>query len=107
MLQGSQSAVCSNGAMGPAPVGAESPDVLAGSVWECRWNAPDDAASVRDMSEDESSWLPAQVPGTAAGALRALGQWRWGEDDQGLLDGSEWWYRCRFDAPEDSGQGSW
>lgn len=107
MLQGRQSAVCSNGAMGPAPVGAESPDVLAGSVWECRWNAPDDAASVRDMSEDELSWLPAQVPGTAAGALRALGQWRWGDDDQGLLDGSEWWYRCRFDAPEDSGQGSW
>ena len=35
---------------------------------------------------------PGAVPGTAAGALRALGQWAWGDDDQKRLDGSDWWF---------------
>ena len=47
------------------------------------------------------------VPGTVAGTLRDLGQWTWGDDDEGLLDGSDWWYRCRFDAPEGSVDGPW
>lgn len=93
--------------MGPAPEGAPSPDVLAGSTWECRWNAPDASVDVRDAAQEELSWLPALVPGTAAGTLRALGQWKWGDDDQGLLDGSEWWYRCRFDAPDGATEGPW
>ena len=49
----------------------------------------------------------AAVPGTAASALRDLGRWTWGDDDQGLLDGSDWWYRCRFDAPEGPLEGPW
>jgi beta-mannosidase len=39
--------------------------------------------------------------------LRDLGQWTWGDDDQAILDGSEWWFRCRFDAPEGSPEGPW
>ncbi len=93
--------------MGPAPEGAASPDLLAGSVWECRSNAPDAGADADDVQRDEHAWIPATVPGTAAGALRALGQWRWGNDDEALLDGSEWWFRCRFDAPDGGGDGPW
>jgi beta-mannosidase len=51
--------------------------------------------------------LPTTVPGTAAGALRDLGQWAWGENDEDRLDGSAWWYRCRFDAPVGPSDGPW
>ncbi len=42
-------------------------------------------------------WLPAQVPGTAAGALRDAGRWRHGDPRD--FDAEEWWFRARFDAP--------
>ncbi|MGD0748798.1 MAG: glycoside hydrolase family 2 protein [Acidimicrobiales bacterium] len=93
--------------MGPAPEDMVSGDVLAGSAWECRWNDPGSDIDVAAMSTDDPSWVPATVPGTAAGALRELGRWSWGDVDEDLLDGSEWWYRCRFDAPEASLQGPW
>ena len=90
-----------------APVGTGSDDVLAGAIWECRWNDPDAGVDAAHLSGDDPSWFPAIVPGTAAGALRELGRWRWGDEDQALFDGSEWWYRCRFDAPEGSRKGPW
>jgi beta-mannosidase len=46
----------------------------------------------------EAAWLPALVPGTAAGALRALGQWSF--DDPLPLHDKDVWYRVRI-----SGQG--
>ncbi len=82
-------------------------DVLAGSSWEFRRYALDAAVDVDDVSHDDPAWRQAEVPGTAAGALRDLGEWKWGDDDQGLLDGSQWWYRCRFDVPEGSAEGPW
>jgi beta-mannosidase len=45
------------------------------------------------------AWIPAEVPGTAAGALRARGTWAPGADDAELLDGRDWWFRCRFADP--------
>ncbi len=93
--------------MGPASGDTVSHDVLAGWTWECRWNDPGSDVDVAEMSLDDPSWVPAIVPGTAAGALRELGRWSWGDDDQGLLDGSDWWFRCRFDAPVGSPKGPW
>jgi beta-mannosidase len=93
--------------MGAAPAETIAHDVLAGSIWECRWSDPDSGVDVAQMSLDDLSWIPAMVPGTAAEALRKLGRWSWGDDDQGLLDGSEWWYRCRFDLPAASPRGPW
>ena len=93
--------------MGPGPADVASTDVLAGSAWECRWNQPDAGVGADDLSGEDGTWVPAIVPGTAAAALRELGQWSWGDDDQGLLDGSEWWYRCRFEAPEGALAGPW
>jgi beta-mannosidase len=91
--------------MGPANEGTHAGDLLAQCAWECRWNEPEVDVAVDAFSGGGESWMPAIVPGTAAAALRELGQWRWGDDDQSLLDGSEWWYRCRFDVPEDSREG--
>jgi beta-mannosidase len=93
--------------MGPAAEDRVSDDVLAGSFWQCRRNEPDADVDMAQMSLDDTSWVPAMVPGTVAEALRELGSWSWGDDDQDLLDGSEWWYRCRFDAPEGSARGPW
>jgi beta-mannosidase len=80
-------------------------DALAESTWECLSSDPDAGLEVADLSLDDPRWMPAQVPGTAAGTLRELGRWRFGDDDAALLDGSEWWYRCRFEAPEGAADG--
>ena len=37
-------------------------------------------------------WVPARVPGTAAGALRAAGAWSW--DEQRNFDGEDFWWRA-------------
>lgn len=47
-------------------------------------------------SFDDLDWIPARVPGTAAGALRDAGRWQPGEARD--LDGEEWWFRTSFDA---------
>ena len=41
-------------------------------------------------------FIPAQVPGTVASALREQKAWRMG--DRARFDASEHWFRCRFDA---------
>jgi len=45
---------------------------------------------------DALRWIPARVPGTAAGALAEAGEWRPGEPCD--FDGADWWFRTRFDA---------
>ena len=52
---------------------------------------------------DVTAWLPADVPGTAASSLRALGRWDW--DDVRRFDDEDWWWRGRFSRPE--GPGPW
>ncbi|HEX5960709.1 MAG TPA: hypothetical protein VFY97_05630 [Rhodanobacteraceae bacterium] len=47
------------------------------------------------------AWLPASVPGTAAGALRAAGRWDFQHSRD--FDAEDWWWRLRFKA--DSGPG--
>lgn len=42
----------------------------------------------------QAVWLPANVPGTAAGALRALGQWSF--DDPQPLHDKDIWYRLQI-----------
>jgi beta-mannosidase len=42
----------------------------------------------------DADWIPAQVPGTVAGAYRDAGL-----QIPGDLDERDWWFRTRFDAP--------
>lgn len=56
------------------------------------------AGSVEDptsLSAAACDWLPAQVPGTVAGALTAAGR----PLERAALDGLDWWYRCRVRGP--------
>jgi len=43
-----------------------------------------------------TTWRRAQVPGTAASSLRALGEWSFQAPRD--FDAEDWWYRCRFQA---------
>jgi len=58
---------------------------------------PDAAAEPAALDALALDWLPAQVPGTAAAALRDAGRWHAGGPAPDL-DASDWWFRCRFDA---------
>lgn len=46
--------------------------------------------------EADLEWLPAQVPGTAAGALLAAGAWEHFERRD--FDAEDWWFRTVFEA---------
>jgi beta-mannosidase len=41
-------------------------------------------------------FIPAQVPGTVASALRAIGEWHRGSGQS--FDNADYWFRCSFDA---------
>ena len=43
---------------------------------------------------DGLEWLPATVPGTAAGALRSAGHWDFSQTRD--FDAEDFWWRCRF-----------
>lgn len=81
-----------------------SVDLLAGARWECAATTPGAAATPADLDGLTMRWLPAEVPGTVAGALRTAEQWRWGLDDEEVLDGQDWWYRCMLPGPPDAEQ---
>ena len=72
--------------------------------WEVASTAPDGCQGPEQL--DGLNWLPARVPGTAAGALRDAGSWAPGD---GLdFDDLDWWFRTRFDAqPGVAGEEVW
>ncbi|HEY1511467.1 MAG TPA: hypothetical protein VGF93_20835 [Solirubrobacteraceae bacterium] len=62
--------------------------------WEVAGTAPDACADPSQL--DRLDWLPAQVPGTAASALRAAGRWERGDSRD--FDAEDWWFRVGFAA---------
>jgi beta-mannosidase len=84
-----------------------SADALVGAAWTCASSPPGALQGPEDLDAGglELEWLPAAVPGTAASALANAGRWSWGTDDEAILDGQDWWFRCRFVAP--AGEGPW
>lgn len=66
---------------------------------------PDLACSPSDAALQAADWIPAQVPGTAAGALRTAG--RWSFDSVRDFDAEDGWWRCEFARPGDSTAGVW
>ncbi len=62
--------------------------------WELASSGAEDRLGPEDL--DGLGWLPARVPGTAAGALRDAGLWTPG--DALDFDGLDWWFRTRFET---------
>jgi beta-mannosidase len=62
--------------------------------WQAARCAPD--LHERPGDTDALEWLPARVPGTAAGALHDAGVWRLGEEHD--FDAHDWWFRTSFDS---------
>jgi beta-mannosidase len=69
-------------------------ELMLGDGWEATSCQPD--AHVDPAALEELAWLPARVPGTAAGVLRDAGRWRPGDPSD--LDAEDWWFRTRFHA---------
>jgi beta-mannosidase len=62
--------------------------------WQVACAPPDERCDPASL--DDLGWVPARVPGTAAGALRDAGLWRPGEARS--FDEQDWWFRTAFDA---------
>lgn len=82
---------------------AELHDLLAQADWTCGSTPPGLVEEPQMLEAAPIEWLAASVPGTSAGALRSAGRWSWGTEDVALLDGSDWWFRCRFEGPSRPG----
>jgi beta-mannosidase len=79
----------------PPRVRVEGHDELVlGDGWVLAACRPDADADPHALGE--LAWLPARVPGTAAGALRDAGRWRPGDPTD--FDAEDWWWRTSFDA---------
>ncbi len=68
-----------------------------GSGWQAASAPPDERTDPERL--DDLAWIPATVPGTAAGARRAAGL------PAGDPDAEDWWFRTSFDAaPAEPGE---
>ena len=66
--------------------------------WEVAALDPDRSFTPSEL-DGAGTFLPAAVPGTAAGALRAVGLWDF--DRPRDFDACDWWYRTRFSHERD------
>ncbi len=71
-------------------------EIVLGDGWEAAACPPDTHADATVL--DGLAWLPARVPGTAAGALRDAGRWHPGDPCDLDLDAEDWWWRTSFAA---------
>jgi beta-mannosidase len=72
--------------------------------WQAARAPADLHANPTDL--DALTWIAAQVPGTAAGALRDAGEWQLG--DRFDFDAEDWWFRTSFLAePVLPGEEAW
>jgi len=81
-------------------VAGERRDALA-SGWQAAAARPDEEVGIGEL--DALAWIPADVPGTAAGALAAAG--RWSASEPHPFDNEDWWFRTSFAADPDEGEG--
>src|SRR5215813_13386522 len=58
----------------------------------------DTATSPADLVGRTLDWVPLVAPMPVAAALRDAG--RWSLDESRDFDADDWWYRCRFAAPQ-------
>jgi len=78
-------------------IGSGAARPLAG-VWTVAAVAPGDAGTPSDLEALAPDWIPCDRPMPASAALRAAA--RWDLDHPRDFDADDWWYRCRFAAPD-------
>ena len=71
-------------------------EIVLGEGWEAAACPPDTHTDATAL--DGLTWLPARVPGTAAGALRDAGRRHPGDLSDLDLDAEDWWWRTSFDT---------
>jgi len=74
-------------------------DYLAGSSWICCASAPGRLEAPKELEGLALERWPAEVPGTAAAALRAAGEPYLERD----YDGEDWWFVTDFEVPSGAG----
>jgi beta-mannosidase len=67
---------------------------LSDAGWRVAACPADACATPADIGDLD--WLPATVPGTAAGALRDAGRWDFGDDRD--FDREDWWFQTEFET---------
>lgn len=78
---------------------ATEPDPLTGARWECAAAPPGECSGPADLADRPQRWMAAEVPGTAAGAVRASS----GREPSSVeLDADDWWFRGRFSGPSEA-----
>jgi beta-mannosidase len=87
----------------PPPSGAVGA-VLA--EWRVTSTPPGAAADPAALDARAPAWTRAEVPGTAAAALRAAGAWSL-DGPARRFDAEDWWYRCVFAAAAEEREGPW
>lgn len=75
-------------------------DLLTESTWSCAHTPPGLLDAADPARLDGLEWIPAAVPGTAAGALATAGTLDVATHN---FDDEDWWFRCRFPGAP----GSW
>ena len=68
-------------------------DLLSNGTWECCSTRPGAAADPAALASLPVAWIPATVPGTAAGALRAAGEPDVSARD---YDTDDWWFHSWY-----------
>jgi len=87
----------------PGPPAGGPVDLLDGAAWSCASAPPGTRTGPGDLDLTALPWMGAVVPGTVAGALRAVGA---SEPASERLDGQDWWFRCMFPGPSGQGAGT-
>jgi beta-mannosidase len=67
--------------------------------WSCCSLPPDSVTHPDQLGARDSEWVPVEIPGTVASALRAVG--RWDFEHPVDLDGFDWWFRTSFPGISD------
>jgi beta-mannosidase len=69
-------------------------------AWRVAVCAPDACATPAET--EGLDWVPASVPGTAAGALREAGLWDFADGRD--FDAEDWWFRTEFESSPPAGE---
>lgn len=80
--------------------GANATRQLLSDGWEICATGPYECTGPEAVESAPRRWIRASVPGTAASALRAAGLWSL-DDAERRFDAEDWWYRLRFDLPDE------